>query len=61
MTSNLSMFGNDKNPFAGIEIALVQAKAKLGAMSGTQEAVTNLQDNDKKKRYLKGENKQLRD
>ena len=51
----------ERNPYQFIEKALAQAKEKLTKMKGTQQIVDSLTDTDKKKKYLKGENRQLRD
>jgi cysteinyl-tRNA synthetase len=51
----------ERNPYQFIEKALAQAKDKLDKMKGTKNFIESLTDNEKKKRYLKNENKQLRD
>jgi len=51
----------ERNPYQFIEKALMQAKGRLNQMKSTPQIVESLTDNDKKKRYLKNENKQLRD
>jgi hypothetical protein len=47
----------ERNPYQFIEKALVQAKDKLGKMKNTKNFVESLTDTEKKKKYLKGENK----
>ena len=51
----------DRNPYQFIEKALDNAKGKLNKMKNNKNFVDSLTDNDKKKKYLKNENKQLRD
>ena len=51
----------NRNPYQFIEKALGNAKEKLNKMKNNKNFVDSLTDNDKKKRYLKNENKQLRD
>jgi len=59
--STSSMAGKDKdNPFLAIEVALRQAKSKLGALQGSSEQIEQMTDNEIKKKFLKNENKQLR-
>ena len=51
----------DRNPYQFIEKALGNAKDKLAKMKNSKNFVESLTDTDKKKKYLKSENKQLRD
>ena len=51
----------ERNPYHFIENALGHAKEKLSKMKNTQQMVDSLTDADKKKKYLKGENKLLRE
>ena len=59
--SQSSVAGKDNNPFFAIELALRQAKSKLGALQGSSEVIEQITDNEKKKKFLKNENKQLRE
>lgn len=47
----------ERNPYQFIEKALNQAKEKLSKMQNTKSFVESLTDNEKKKKYLKSENK----
>jgi hypothetical protein len=47
----------ERNPYQFIEKALNQAKEKLAKMQNTKNFVESLTDNEKKKKYLKSENK----
>ena len=51
----------ERNPYRFIEQALMQAKERLARMKGTPTIIESMTDNEGKKRYLKNENKQLRD
>eukprot|EP00347_Sterkiella_histriomuscorum_P015656 403356196 len=51
----------DRNPYKFIEKTLGEARAKLDKMKGTPQLLETLSDNLKKKKFLKSENKQLRD
>ena len=71
---NASVSSPDKNPFKFIEQALTEAKQKIAKMQQTPQILESLPDvsclsrlitvceqNDKKKKYLKAENKLLRE
>ena len=47
----------DRNPYQFIEKALVNAKDKLAKMKNSKNFVDSLTETDKKKKYLKNENK----
>jgi hypothetical protein len=51
----------DRNPYKFIEKTLHEARLKLEKMNDTPKLIETLGDNTKKKKYLKAENKQLRD
>ena len=51
----------ERNPYRFIEQALAQAKERLGKMKNTPAYIEGMDDPDMKKRYLKNENKALRD
>ena len=51
----------DKNPFTFIEAALIEAKQKIEKMKATPQILETITDNDKKKKFLKAENKLLRE
>jgi len=50
-----------QNPFKFIEMALTEAKQKIEKMKSTPEILQQLPDNEKKKKFLKAENKLLRE
>lgn len=50
-----------RNPFRFIEAALGEAKGKIEKMKATPQILESLPDNEKKKKYLKAENKLLRE
>ena len=49
------------NPFKFIEMALTEAKQKIEKMKATPQILESLPDNEKKKKFLKAENKLLRE
>lgn len=51
----------ERNPYKFIEKTLVEARVKLEKMKDTPKLVETITDNAKKKKFLKAENKQLRD
>jgi hypothetical protein len=51
----------DRNPYKFIEKTLQEARLKLDKMRDTPKLIETLGENTKKKKYLKAENKQLRD
>ena len=55
------MTGDPKNPFRFIEAALNEAKSKIEKMKNTPQILESLPDEDKKKKFLKAENKLLRE
>jgi cysteinyl-tRNA synthetase len=55
------MPGDPRNPFRFIEAALTEAKQKIEKMKSTPQILESLPDEEKKKKYLKAENKLLRE
>ena len=53
--------GERTNPFRFIEQALNEAKSKIEKMKNTPQILESLPDEDKKKKFLKAENKLLRE
>ena len=53
--------GERTNPFRFIEAALNEAKTKIEKMKNTPQILESLPDEDKKKKFLKAENKLLRE
>ena len=53
--------GERTNPFRFIEAALNEAKSKIEKMKNTPQILESLPDDEKKKKYLKAENKLLRE
>lgn len=51
----------ERNPYKFIEKTLVDARLRLDKMKDTPKLIEGLSDNAKKKKFLKAENKQLRD
>ena len=51
----------ERNPYKFIEKTLQEARVKLDKMRDTPKLIETLGDNSRKKKYLKAENKQLRD
>ena len=51
----------ERNPYKFIEKTLQDARFKLEKMKETPKLIETLTDNQKKKKFLKAENKQLRD
>lgn len=51
----------ERNPYKFIEKTLIDARQKLEKMRDTPKLIETLGDNTKKKKFLKAENKQLRD
>jgi hypothetical protein len=51
----------ERNPYKFIEKTLVEARQRLDKMKDTPKLLETIPDNQKKKKYLKAENKQLRD
>ena len=49
------------NPFRFIEAALNEAKSKIEKMKDTPQILESLNDDEKQKRFLKAENKLLRE
>lgn len=63
MKNNKSAVVNqiERNPFKFIEQALRDAKNKIQKMKATPQILDSLPDDEKRKKFLKAENKQLRD
>ena len=59
--SNMAQMPGGQNPFKFIEMALTEAKQKIEKMKSTPEILQQLPDNEKKKKFLKAENKLLRE
>jgi hypothetical protein len=53
--------GEQPNPFKFIELALNEAKGKIDKMKATPQVLESLTDGDKKKKFLRAENKLLRE
>jgi len=53
--------GERTNPFRFIEAALNEAKSKIEKMKNTPQILESLPDDEKKKKFLKAENKLLRE
>ena len=53
--------GTNNNPFKFIEAALNEAKLKIEKMSKTPQILESLPDDEKKKKFLRAENKLLRE
>ena len=59
--SQSAAVGDPRNPFRFIEQALHEAKQKIEKMKSTPQILESLPDEEKKKKFLKAENKLLRE